>query len=73
MRTRTSFHGNCRRREIRKILQHFFAVQMLVFSQPAVALMVSQMKNMLGNIHVDYGLILLVHFDSLCSLVKHYS
>ena len=31
------------------------------------------MKNMLGNIHGNYGLILLVYFDSLCSLVKLHS
>ena len=50
-----------------------FAFQTLVFNQPAVAVDSVQMKNMLCNIHADYGLILLAHFDSPCSLVRLHS
>ena len=31
------------------------------------------MKNMLGNIHANYGLILFANFEFLCSLVKLHS
>ena len=71
MRTHTSLHGNCCRSDIRKIFQHFFALQTLVFNQPVVAAVDGgEMKNMLGNIHADYGLILFALFDSLFSLVR---
>ena len=46
---------------------------MLVFNEPAVAVDGGPMKNILGNIHDNYGLILLANFESLCSLVKLHS
>ena len=73
LHTRTSLYGNCRRCEIRNILQHFFALQTLVFNEPAVAVDGGPMKNMPGNIHANYGLVLFANFESLCSLVKLHS
>ena len=53
--------------------QHKVFIFIGIRNQPVVAVDGGQMKNLLCNIHADYGLILFALFDSLFSLVKLHS